>query len=81
MLLFPWDFPGKNTETGCHFLLQGIFLTQGWNPSLFDLLHWKVDSLPTTPSGFVNYISDLYQNKIPILPHANELYDHVSFCY
>ena len=19
----PWDFPGKNTEVGCHFLLQG----------------------------------------------------------
>ena len=24
----PWDFPGKNTGVGCHFLLQGIFLTQ-----------------------------------------------------
>jgi len=22
------DFPGKNTGVGCHFLLQGIFLTQ-----------------------------------------------------
>ena len=21
-LLCPWDFPGKNTEVGCHFLLQ-----------------------------------------------------------
>jgi len=28
------DFPGKNTEVGCQFLLQGIFLTQGWNPYL-----------------------------------------------
>ena len=28
------DFPGKNTGVGCHFLLQGIFLTQGWNPYL-----------------------------------------------
>ena len=27
--LCPWDFPGKNTEVGCHFLLQGIFPTQG----------------------------------------------------
>jgi len=26
--------PGKNTGVGCHFLLQGIFLTQGWNPGL-----------------------------------------------
>ena len=33
-LLCPWDFPGKNTGVGCHFLLQGIFLTQGSNPGL-----------------------------------------------
>ena len=38
-------FPGKNTAVGCHFLLQGIFLTQGSNPCL---LHWQVDSLPLT---------------------------------
>ena len=30
-LLGPWDFPGKNTGVGCHFLLQWIFLTQGLN--------------------------------------------------
>ena len=35
MRLFrPWDFPGKSTGVGCHFLLQGIFLTQGSNPGL-----------------------------------------------
>ena len=33
-LLWPWDFPGKNTEVGCHFPLQGIFPTQGSNPHL-----------------------------------------------
>ena len=42
-LLCPWDFPGKNTEVGCHFLLQGIFLLQGSNPHP---LHWQADSLP-----------------------------------
>ena len=26
-LLSPWDFPGKNTGVGYHFLLQGLFLT------------------------------------------------------
>ena len=26
----PWDFPGKNTGVGCHFLLQEIFPTQDW---------------------------------------------------
>ena len=36
-------FLGKNTEVGCHLLLQGIFATQGWNPCL---LHWQVDSSP-----------------------------------
>ena len=24
-LIHLWDFPGKNTGLGCHFLLQGIF--------------------------------------------------------
>ena len=33
-LLCPWDSPGKNTGVGCHFLLQGIFLTQGPNSGL-----------------------------------------------
>ena len=30
----------------CHFLLQGIFLTQGSNQCLLHLLHWQVDFLP-----------------------------------
>ena len=30
-LLCLWDFPGKNIRVGCHFLLQGIFPTQGSN--------------------------------------------------
>ena len=30
----PWDFPGKSTGVGCHFLLQGIFPTQGLKPGL-----------------------------------------------
>ena len=32
--LHPWDFPGKNTGVGSHFLLHGIFPTQGLNPGL-----------------------------------------------
>ena len=30
------DFPGKNTGVGCHFFLQGIFLTQELNPGLLN---------------------------------------------
>ena len=29
--LCPWDSLGKNTRVGCHFLLQGIFPSQGSN--------------------------------------------------
>ena len=43
-----WDFPGKKTGVGCHFLLQGIYLTQGSNKHL---LHWQVDSLPLIHLG------------------------------
>ena len=45
-LLCPWDSPGKNPGVGCHFLLQGISLTQGWNLCLLYLLHCQADSLP-----------------------------------
>ena len=29
-----WNFSGKSTGVGCHFLLQGLFLMQGLNPGL-----------------------------------------------
>ena len=40
-LCSPWDFPGKNTGRGCHFLFQEIILTQGSNSCL---LHWQMGS-------------------------------------
>ena len=45
------NFPDKNNEVHCHFLLQGIFLTQGLNLRLFYLLHWQMGSLPLVPPG------------------------------
>ena len=36
-------FSKNNTEMGCHFLLQGIFLTQGLK---LHFLHWQVICLP-----------------------------------
>ena len=39
-LFYPCDSPDKSTGVGCHFLLQGIFLTQGWN---LGLLSWQAD--------------------------------------
>ena len=51
-LLCPWNFPGKNTGQGCHFLLQNIFPTQGSNLCLLYLLNWQADSLPLHHLGF-----------------------------
>ena len=48
-LLYPWNFPGKNTGVGCHFLLQEIFPIQGLNPCL---LYWQVDSVPLVSLGW-----------------------------
>ena len=48
-LLCSWDFPGKNTGVGCHFLFQGIFPNQGLNPFpckspalQVDFHHWTI---------------------------------------
>ena len=46
------NFSGKNIRVGCHFLLQGIFLTQVSNQRLLCLLHWQADSLPLCHLGF-----------------------------
>ena len=50
-LLCSWASPGKNTGVGCHFLLLGIFPTQGLNAYLLCLLHWQTDSLPLIDLG------------------------------
>ena len=48
-LLRPWDSPGKNTGVACHFLLHGIFPTQGLNlglphcrQTLYSLSHHQI---------------------------------------
>ena len=46
-----WNFPGTNPGAGCHFQLQGIFPTQGSNPSLLCFLHWQVGFFTTAPPG------------------------------
>ena len=37
-------FSKQEYWSGLRSLIQGIFLTQGWN---LHLLHWQVDSLPS----------------------------------
>ena len=45
-LLCPWNFPGKNTGVGCHFLLQGMDLPDLGIGTASPI--WQVDSLPLT---------------------------------
>ena len=47
-LLLSMGSPDKNTGVVCHFLLQGIFPSQGSN---LHLLHWQKDSLPLSHQG------------------------------
>ena len=80
-LLSPWDFPGKNTGVGCHFLLQGIFPTQGSNPGL---LHCRQTLYPLGHQGSLKYLkqtkiyTESYEDPCsqyrPYEPH------HRSFC-
>ena len=46
-LLCPWGFSRQEYWTGCHALLQGIFPTQGLNPSL----PMQADSSSSEPPG------------------------------
>ena len=58
-LLCPWDSPGKNTGVDCHFLIQGIFLTQGSNPSPA----LPADSLPLSHWGSPTSLRDPLNDK------------------
>ena len=42
------EFSWQNIGMGIHFLLQGIFPTQGLNPGF---IHWQAESSPSEPAG------------------------------
>ena len=66
----PWNYPGKNTGVGCHFLLQGIFPTQELNPRILCLLHWQVDCLPLAPPGKPSCLPTI--TYIQVLPKSGK---------
>ena len=49
-------FSRQEYWSGFHFLLQGIFPTQGSNPCFLPLLHWQAGSLPAEPPGKPHYV-------------------------
>ena len=50
--LCPWDFPGRNTGVGCHFILQGIFLES--NLIFLWLLHSQAASFQLSHLQFIS---------------------------
>ena len=86
-LLCPWDSPGKNTRVGCHFLLQGIFPTQGLNQHLLCLLHWQVGSLPRASPGeplrsldLSHSIPSKWSTAPPWMKESSSLYLYTGLC-
>ena len=71
-LLSPWDSPGKNTGVSCHFLLQGIFLTQRSNTHF---LRWQVDSLPLSTWEAQNEIITIGLNPVWWCPYRKRTFE------
>ena len=82
-LLSPWNFSGKSTGVGCHFLLQGIFPTQGSNPglpqyrqTLYRLSHQGIVSNSLRPHGLqarpgfsvLHYLPGVCSVSCPVKP-------------
>ena len=65
----PWNFPGQNNGACCHFLLQGIFPTQGSNPGLPHcrqiLYHWATGEALQIAQVF------LFQTQLPLAQSLN----------
>ena len=61
-LLCPWNSSGKNTGVGCHFLLQGIFPTQGFNLHL--MYPASACGLTTSTNPFDNNFINVFWKKI-----------------
>ena len=75
-LLHPWDFLGKSTGMGCHFLLEGIFPTQGLNPGLPRCRQAKdkdaINSGLDTNSILRDKILFIYFYFLPYTTHAEQ---------
>ena len=86
-LLRPWGFQGKTTGVGCHFLLQGIFPTQGSNPGLS---HYRQTLYHLSHQGSLLKMIKLMKNNCDRLSHldhcwiienAREFQKNIYFCF
>ena len=67
-----WNYLGKNTGVSCHFLLQGIFPTQGLNLYCMHLLHRQADSFPLSHLGSRYHTVKRF--------NMNKLWQHYAKC-
>ena len=67
-LLCLGDSPGGNPGVGCHFLLQGIFSTQGSNPRLLCLLRCRWILYPLSHQGSPTWVRHV--GKLTHLPES-----------
>ena len=70
-------FPGKNTRVGFHFMLQGIFPTQGSN---LCFLFWQEDSSPLyhmtcikSSEGFLTAQVSVARDHFTLHPHTTNV--------
>ena len=73
-ILYPWDFPDKNTGVGCHSLLQIIFLIQGSHSGLPDcrqiLYHLSHQGSPMVYYMILNKFPVLYMSRTSLFFHS-----------
>ena len=77
------NFPGKSTGVGCHFLLQGIFPTQGLNLGLSGLPHCRHTLYCLSHQGSLNINlnpSTHTQIRFSFTSHFSKQYNNSS-CY
>ena len=83
-VLWPCNFPGKNTVLNCHFLLQGIFPTQESNLCLLhfrQILYWlsyEVLWVLRDKNFFSIFLVSLYDSTTPKILQPPETKIHWS---
>ena len=85
-LLCPWDSPGKNIGVVCHFLLQGIFPTQGSNPDLLQCrqtLYCLSYQNKWIYSHYRRFKMSKYKQQIVLVPFSSspKACFHLQFCH
>ena len=68
-LICLWNSPDKNTGVGCHFLLQGLFLTQGLNPGLPHCRHCRQNPFQLQLQEQIIFMSFLKSYSILPIPY------------